>query len=50
MRTLELLYIALTLACSRTSVCIGFLVGPITITGHRGKDGSPWMPDDDSEL
>ena len=31
-RALELLYIALTLACSRTSVCIGFLVGTITIT------------------
>ena len=36
---LEVCNIALILACSRTSVCIGFVVGPSTITGvkHRGN-------------
>ena len=29
---LEVCNIALILACSRTSVCIGFVVGPSTIT------------------
>ena len=36
---LEVCNIALILACSRTSVCIGFVVGPSTITHVKANFG-----------